>query len=402
MVRRNLTQLVKFTVVIFQNHPVIGAFMIDVDINIYSLTCYTFILTSVVCALVRWFHVCKPYIENVDYFYPARKLTIFFFAAVILQIPYVFRPMDADTWYYARTFGILYYPLCFSLVFNKYFYGKTLRQGVMLRIYFICVMTILFLMMMTALLVGPAVMEYEQTWINIITGGISLVLSLYYVRISCRIVRNVDNYHEQNYSNASDFPYSFVRKVVLIPFLWMILEWMVFISGDRDVKAIVDIVFSVLNMLLLNFILNSHRPNAEDAPKVEAVVIEGDVDEQNEVPIVEVKKVDENNEVQREVLAIVARRFMEPNLKRTEVIADVSYRKKKQAGQFITSIGFYRLVNTFRLYQMENYSKAHPEMTQEGVAISCGFKDRFALNNARKRITEIDMDLIRIGMETNA
>ena len=76
---------------------------------IYSLTCYTFIITSVVCAVIRWCHVCRPYSEQREYYHPARRQVTFFLAAVVIQMPYVVRPMDADTWFFARTFGILYY-----------------------------------------------------------------------------------------------------------------------------------------------------------------------------------------------------------------------------------------------------------------------------------------------------
>lgn len=376
--------------------------MIDVDVNIYSLACYTFILTSVVCAIVRWCHVCKPYEENVDFYFPARKTYILFCGAVVLQIPYVLRPMDVDTWYFARTFGILYYPLFFSAMFNRFFYGKSLLQGWAQRIYFFVVMSILVAMMMTALLVQPAVMEYEQLWINIGTGAVSLLLSSYYVRMSCRIVRTVDAYQEQNFSDVNDFPYAFLKRVVLIPLLWMIVEWMVFISESRDMKAVVDIAFSVFNVVYLLFSLTPRILKAEISNVAEAKMQNADTMEIMErVEQEEKNTVNVNDDIRKEVLAIIARRYREPGLKRVEVIAEVSYRRKKQAGEFITSIGFYKLVNTFRLYHMVGYAEAHPEMSNEGVAMSCGFKDRFALNNARKRITEIDMDLIRIGLEEN-
>lgn len=374
--------------------------MTYVDLNIYSMACYTFILTSVVCAVVRWFHVCKPYAEDADYYFPIRRMYSFFSAATVLLIPYVLRPMDADTWYFARTFGILYYPLFFSAVFNKFFYGRGVLHGWMQRTYFFVVMSILVVMMMTALLVRPAVMEYEQVWINSITGAISLLLSSYYVWMSCRIVRTVDAYHEQNYSDVNDFPYAFLKRVVLIPLLWMVVEWMVFISASRDMKAVVDVAFSVFNIVYLMFCLSPHILKTEydsgtegRTQNSEAVEIMEETEKEEET------MADVNEEIRQEVLATIARRFKEPGLKRVQVIADVSYRKKKQAGEFITSVGFYKLVNTFRLYYLKDFAEAHPEMSMEGIAMSCGFKDRFALNNARKRIAEIDMNLIRTGME---
>lgn len=385
------------------NHNSAHTLMLNVDVNIYSLACYTFIVTGVVCAAVRWLHMCKPCDEKADYFYPARRQMSFFFFAVIMQIPYVLRPMDYDTWYYARTFGILYYPLFISVVFDRYFYWKSLKMGWVSRVYFILVMSILLVMMLTALLVPYDVMEYEQVWINSLTGAVSLVLSFRYVRVSCKVVRSIDEYHEQNFSNVSDFPYAFAKRVVLMPLVWMVMEWMVFISASRDMKAVTDIISSVFTVLFLCYILHPHRPRKEEdsllkddeTETIEAICKREENEKEREDD-------DKFAEVRREVLAIIARRYKEPNLKRTEVIAEVSYRKKKIAGEYITSIGFYRLVNTFRLYHIENYVKAHPEISKEGAAISCGFKDRFALNNARKRIQDIDMQLIKTGEDANA
>lgn len=367
--------------------------MVGVDVNIYSLSCYTFIVTSVVCAVIRWCHMCKPYDKNATLYYPARKQVTFFFAALILQMPYVLRPMDGDTWFFARTFGILYYSLFFSMVLNRFFFSKGMTVGWWPRVYFMLVMGILLTMMIVSLLVVPSIMLYNQVFINVLTGAVSLFLSLHYVRVSCKIIQKIDSYHEQNFSNVSDFPYVFAKKVILMPLLWVIMEWMVFVGDSRSLKAITDIISAVSTVLLLAYILSPRYKSDSDAGNTQNEEIAAASDNEKEE-----KQETFEESIRREVLSIVARRYKEPCLKRVEVISEVAYRRKKAAGDFITSIGFYRLVNMFRLYHMESYSRQHPEMTKEGAAISCGFKDRFALNNARKRIPEIDMTLIRIGL----
>lgn len=78
--------------------------------NFYSLACYTYILSGVICAVVRWFHMCRPFDQRSDYFYPARRQVTFFYAATALQLPYMLCPGDPGSWFFARSFGILYYP----------------------------------------------------------------------------------------------------------------------------------------------------------------------------------------------------------------------------------------------------------------------------------------------------
>lgn len=43
----------------------------------YSLACFTFILSGVFCAVVRWCHMCHPFDERGDFFYPARRQMTF-------------------------------------------------------------------------------------------------------------------------------------------------------------------------------------------------------------------------------------------------------------------------------------------------------------------------------------
>lgn len=38
----------------------------------YSLACFTYILSGVFGAIIRWCHMCHPYSEQGDYFYPAQ------------------------------------------------------------------------------------------------------------------------------------------------------------------------------------------------------------------------------------------------------------------------------------------------------------------------------------------
>lgn len=100
--------------------------------------------------------------------------------------------------------------------------------------------------------------------------------------------------------------------------------------------------------------------------------------------------------VKNEVLTIVSRRYLEPSLKRIEVVRDVSSMNHTLAGTFITQVGFYRLVNAFRIRHYERLmaSDSSANIGQEAAAELCGFKNRWGLINARKRLKDFDYDLI--------
>lgn len=61
---------------------------------VFAGTSLSMIVVSVVCALVRWFHVCAPYQHNPSYYYPARPMVTMFFLSQLLYIPVVLHPSD--------------------------------------------------------------------------------------------------------------------------------------------------------------------------------------------------------------------------------------------------------------------------------------------------------------------
>ena len=58
------------------------------DYMLYADACLAYMVTAVVCAVIRWRHMCHPYDEQADYFYPARRQVTFFYAVNLMQFPY--------------------------------------------------------------------------------------------------------------------------------------------------------------------------------------------------------------------------------------------------------------------------------------------------------------------------
>lgn len=161
-----------------------------------------------------------------------------------------------------------------------------------------------------------------------------------------------------------------------------------------------------------NLILEEPCTEDEDGVKDEANVTDeaGVTDENNETDEANERQLIERNSentrqriekekwesVKNEVLTIVSRRYLEPSLKRIEVIRDVSAMNHTLAGTFITQVGFYRLVNAFRVRHYERLMESDStyNLGQEIAAEMCGFKNRWGLANARKRLKDFDYELI--------
>ena len=416
--------------------------------NFYSLACYTYILSGVICAVVRWFHMCRPFDQRSDYFYPARRQVTFFYAATALQLPYMLCPGDPGSWFFARSFGILYYPVCFALLYHRFFQMRHLWSKKLSIAYFCSPFLLLgALFIIVVFHQNDLLLPYKRLW-ECIMVCVSILLTYRLVK-ECRwVAKKVESYHTQNYSNESDFPFTFAKNMLYLPAVWLIVMWTLFLLDNQMVKAFIDLIMAAWHVLLLCRILHPSRPvsskrSIDDMKTIENenmerilqenellekvveatdnliseepctedeanVTDEADVtdetDEANERQLIErngentrqrIEK-EKWESVKNEVLTIVSHRYLEPSLKRIEVIRDVSAMNHTLAGTFITQVGFYRLVNAFRVRHYERLmeSDSTSNLGQEIVAEMCGFKNRWGLANARKRLKDFDYELI--------
>lgn len=402
--------------------------------DFYSLACYTYILSGVICGVVRWFHMCHPFDKwGGDFFYPARRQMTFFYTATALQLPYVLCPGDPGTWLFARSFGILYYPVCFTILYHRYFQtDKPWRQWSAVTYFvtpFLLLGGLLFIVFFHQ---NNLLIPYKLTW-EIAMGGVSILLSIHLFKECKWLIKKVDSYHTQNYSNESDFPFSFAKKILHLPALGLLIMWVLFILDNQMVKAYIDLFMAAWQVRFLCRILHPNKTIHSEQNKNNMDFIENENMEQilqekelfekivqtadgqvlEEAPIDdtsdEPKLITYNKEklrlqmeqenwesVKDEVLTIVSKRYLEPSLKIIEVVRDVSAMNHTLAGTFITQVGFYRLVNAFRIRHYERLmeSDTTANLGQEAAAEMCGFKNRWGLSNARKRLKDFDYELI--------
>lgn len=108
-----------------------------------------------------------------------------------------------------------------------------------------------------------------------------------------------------------------------------------------------------------------------------------------------------SEEAKAMVLAIILRKFREPHLLKTEVLADVDNGMTAQASRFIAEVGYYNLINMFRLRYATLYKQQHPQAKQVEVAEQSGYISDQALSRAKKNVTSIDMDMVKnVKIET--
>ena len=371
--------------------------------SLFSAGALAFILAGLFCAYVRWNHMCRPFSDIDDYFYPARKLVTLFFASIVLTFPYVLEPMDSAVWTYTRAFGVLYYPVCFAVSISQYFKLHGHRKSSTLRKIYPLTPLVLIMAMLASILLGRKewMVAHERTVIFAV-GTISVILTAITVNVLTRLRKEIERFNTDNYSDEEDFPYKFASKMFITPMLFIITTWVVFISGSRWINFTMDILASFWMIHFLCIILHPQRVLLPDG--TEGGAERNEEREGPETREIEGQKADEAeteacppdddgtpaDEIKAEVLAIVLRRFRDPHLLKTEVLADIGTGKMNKASKFISQVGYYNLVNMFRLEYARLYKDAHPNAKQEEIATASGFASRTSYYKAKRNVGKIN------------
>lgn len=229
------------------------------NIQLYAYACLIFIITGVVCGIVRWNHMCRPFNENGDFHYTARRLVSFFYIAIALEFPYVLSPTTPDYWTYVKIFGIIFYPVCMTTLFSSYFFRKRLCDSILLKAYLFSAFALLLSLLAIALTMGGHVLTDAGTPLLAAMGCFSLLFSTLSVHITNRLKRTIDKFNTDNYSNVEDFPYRFAQLVLYLPLCWIALMWAVFVSDSRWCKLAVDLITSAAMVYMLCIILHPQQ-----------------------------------------------------------------------------------------------------------------------------------------------
>lgn len=463
----------------------------------YADACLIFIVTGIICAVVRWFHMCRPYNQEADYYYPARRQVTFYYTAMILQLPYFLCPMNEAAWQYVRIFCIIFYPCCFSMMFLRYFHRKPL-SGLFNVTIFTIPMSLLTIMAVTILAGSGNWWEQHYHWFLWVMVGFSVLLTARLLGVIRRITQLIDNYHIQNYATEDDFPLRFAEKVIWMPLVWIGIAWLPLLIDSRLLMAIIHIVFSVWMVMFLCLILHPQRSkpandngdttqnddqtlsmaqtdtpaettddtendteatteteqqevipdDAETLSMTESATTE-EQQPQDEMPtetellteteaddplsedvlpeMVTIEDIISDNpeekpaaetetpqvptettaskvakpraryskEAKEAVLQMILQNYRDKHLLKTQILSGIDKGLRSGASRFIAEVGYYRLVNMFRLEHARLYANANPASTQVEVAYESGFNSDSAYCKAKRNIQDINPDFVK-------
>lgn len=221
---------------------------------LFSDACLVLIVAGLVCAVVRWFHMCPPYSDNEKVYYPARRQMALFFALPVLLVPYVVMPSGPAVMTYALSVWIIYISLAVSVLYRIYFRWELRGKFLWRKIVNLCELLWMAALLLV-LVICPQFFSSHEKWIYVgsaVAGTCSTVLAVFTL---LRLRRDIDLYMNDNYSNPEDFPLNFARKVLWLPLVLILLGWVLFLTRNPWFFLANNLLYSVVFVWLLCVIL---------------------------------------------------------------------------------------------------------------------------------------------------
>ena len=377
---------------------------------IYSIACTAYVVTCLMFAAVRWFHVCPGAKENKSYYYPDRKLLTLFYVVPIILLPYILNPASHASWLLVKG----YYPLthffyCAVLLFN--YFGKVrqwrrwLSSGIAASV---LVSIAAALLLAVSLMPECKINEAWEHTLNSIIIAVGLLMTIYCGVAIWQVWQWIHEYSTDNFSNIDDFPLPYARGVIVIPIIHALLIWPMVLLDSPKWLAIMQLLLAVFNI----FFLISALPSKRKGNPLEQM-IEDNREADNEEVLEQTLPTEEHPEMteqrpkkrQRDIpeqtrqkiadgieKALVRQRlYLNPNLRLKEVVEVCGYSQayvsrvlREQYG------GFFDYVNILRCRHVDEYIARHPEVTKEEAIIKSGFKDRQNYYRIKKHLFQND------------
>ncbi len=377
---------------------------------IYSIACTAYVVTCLMFAAVRWFHVCPGAKENKRYYHPDRKLLTLFYVVPIILLPYILNPASHASWLLVKG----YYPLthffyCAVLLFN--YFGKVrqwrrwLSSGIAASV---LVSIAAALLLAVSLMPECKINEAWEHTLNSIIIAVGLLMTIYCGVAIWQVWQWIHEYSTDNFSNIDDFPLPYARGVIVIPIIHALLIWPMVLLDSPKWLAIMQLLLAVFNIFFLISALPSKRKGnpleqmIEDNREADnEEVLEQTLPTEEHPEIIEQRPKERQMDIPEQTRQKIAdgiekalvrqRLYLNPNLRLKEVVEVCGYSQayvsrvlREQYG------GFFDYVNILRCRHVDEYIAQHPEVTKEEAIIKSGFKDRQNYYRIKKHLFQND------------
>ena len=365
------------------------------DIYWYGIAAAAYLTSCWVFAAIRWFHTCQAPKESHDFLWPDRRLLVIIYMVSVVLIPYVLNPTSPSAWtlwksYFPGTYyffgGALFF--CFFGTIKRWEKWRvTVRTTA-------AITTVVMLPLAVDAWTSGSLMsrELSRLWQYAVTVlGIGMMI---YSTLAVRqTILWMHESRDENYSNPDDFPMEFARRVWLLPIVMTLFVWPPFLLDSPKVMAVMNVLLSVFNIVMLIFVLPAWRRQSlvlEEEPS-EYSESSDNIEDSDNSESMDAFAREREHKIVEEIEQYVRDKkgYLDAHLKLENVVEHCSYSRSYVSNVFQKHFnGFSRYVNLLRLEHYDRYMAEHPNATKDTAAQESGFTSYNSYYKAKERLAE--------------
>ena len=368
--------------------------MITATAYFCGLAVLTYITTGLVCAAVRWFHMCRPYDRNRHYYYPGRLAATLVYLSSLGLLPVVFMPDNTDAWYLVKLFFLpvllLYHVLLLFAYFGNIMRWRKWRKPSIV----FSLPVILTALAAYDLALYPGIQIGDGALISHFTATLFLHLLGLAMTIACgyavyRVQRWARSFNEDDFSNPSDFPVRFSRWMTALLVFDVVLLWSAAIVDNPVYTSAIILLMTLSQISLLLASLHPHRvrefPEQEEAAAVPVKTEEASLRK----GYLQALSGSREAEILSAIRVVVEfkQAFLDPHLTLQDVADRCGYNRTYVSGIIKSHYeGFFKYINGLRMEFADNYRREHPDASVLEIASESGFGSRPSYYSVQKKL----------------
>ena len=387
----------------------------------YGLTLFGFIVSCMIFAATRWFHMCKPYHLNVKYYYPARTTATLCYLSFAVLLPFVIHPLEPRAWLFTKTYLLVMIPFygaqmlfCYFGAVKSWFAWR--KPGWVIQSVLALAAAALWIWAVWPGVTPDVATINKLVLLMIVCGVISFIYVIWMLHWIYWQLKNVE---QESYSNPSDFPSRLARQALVLIVLSLILFLTPVVADSPLLMGITFLLSMGINTYLLILILHPHRHR----PIIDELIQEEEsMDSFECISDTKQQKEEASSQeasplggedygdasaardgleggypfsdetvvfIKKEIAKFVEdeRQYLNQHLTVKEVADHCSYGRTYVSYVFKNEMGgFFNYVNKLRLQHADRYRKEHQMAGQEEIALESGFSSRQSYYAIRRRM----------------
>lgn len=358
----------------------------NVTIVLYSVN-LIYIMTCLYGGLLKSFYVPNAYKEVFGELYPAHNTLANIYLMQVFELPFVFTIYKPEVLFCVNGASMLFLISYMVVLLKSYFFLDFIKPKKL----FVFQLPA-FLCWLVLLLPVFGIIEFTTLY-KTITSVVVMMVVLWYIYLldKCRLklVGNIRDIDEDEYSNDSDFPVQFAKSVQYHPLVICLVLIASFLINAPIAKIVRDVILILTNVWLAFYTLNPHR-NSKKLPQ--------DLKKKDDTEVAETPtkyRLSEKycRETEQKLVEIIRSKslYLEEHITMNDLI-DIMHINRNYLSEVIARSkyqSFYKLINTMRIEHACELLKNDTTAKLEQVAIVSGFSSGSAFSQVFKRIMDV-------------